>query len=500
MRQPGSADDPIFVSAQPLSSSFLQLPTYLLQFFKSSLLTRLFVLLLLLLALRLPLLWWGLPLMPVELREMLLGERLQAGARLYRDVYDSTAPLSAALAGLLELVGSRPLWLYRLLALALFTFQALRFNFVLNRADVFPERGYVTALMYLLVGSLSVSLDILSPLLLGHSFLIAGFSALLPTSREGYDNRRLFRAGFLMGVAALCYLPLALFLLLGLFAVLIFAANSFRSFLLLVCGFLFPYAVVGTFFLYTGSLPGFAQFHLRPTLSGLVAGTDGLPLPMQLRLLALPVLVLLAGLVRGFAKPPGLVFQAKFQQLMLVWALVATAVAAAGRGVAPGTLVLILPPLAYFSLYLWQKTRRPWLPELGLLVLMGAVLVLRYRAVLLLDEVLHLPTESRYAVQPSPRYQFLRGQPILVLGPDMRPYAHNRLATPYLDWRLAQADFGYLRQYEAVFRLARNFRSNTPRYLIDQRGLMPELRYKIPGVFGRYEATSTKGVYRLKVR
>ena len=80
----------------------------------------------------------------------------------------------------------------------------------------------------------------------------------------------------------------------------------------------------------------------------------------------------------------------------------------------------------------------------------------------------------------------------------MRPYVQNRLATPYLDWQLAQADFGHLNQYEAVFRLARNFRPNPPRYLIDQRDLVPELQYKIPGVFGNYEATNTKGVYRLK--
>ncbi|MBT9392197.1 hypothetical protein KLP40_03395 [Hymenobacter sp. NST-14] len=472
----------------------------MLQFFKSSLLTRLAVLLLLLLALRLPLLWWGLPLMPVELREMLLGEQLGAGAHLYRDLYDSTAPLAAALAGLLELVANRPLWLYRLLALGLLAFQALRFNFVLNRADVHPERGYVAALVYLLLGSVSTDLDILSPLLLGHTFLIAGFSALLPTSREGYDNRRLFRAGFLIGVAALCYLPLALFLLLALFAVIIFAANSFRSFLLLVCGFLFPYAVVGTFFLYTDSLPGFAQFHLRPTLSGLVAGADGLPLWVQLRLLLLPGVVLLAGLLRSFVLPPGLVFQVKFQQLMLVWLLVAALMAAAGRGTAPGTLVLLLPPLTYFSLYLWQKTQRAWVPELLLLVLVGAVLVVRYRAAFFLDNVLRLPSESRYASRPNPRYQFLKGQRLLVLGPDMGPYVQNRLATPYLSWQLAQTDFGHLNQYEAVFRLARNFRPNPPRYLIDQRGLVPELQYKIPGIFGRYEPTSTKGVYRLKAK
>lgn len=469
----------------------------MLQFFKSSLPTRLLLLLLLVLALRLPLLWWGLPLMPTELREMLLGERLNEGARLYRDLYDSTAPLAAALGGLLELVGGRPLWLYRLLALALLLFQALRFNFVLNRADALPERGYLVALTYLLLGSVSTDLDIFSPLLLGHTFLLAGFSALLPTSREGYDNRRLFRAGFLLGVAALCYLPLALFLLLGLFAVIIFAANSFRSFLLLVCGFLFPYAVVGSFFLYTDSLAGFVHFHLQPTLSGLVAGTDGLPLPVQLRLLALPGLVLVLGLLRSLVKPPGLVFQVKFQQLMLVWVLVAAAVAVAGRGVAPGTAVLLLPPAAYFSLYLWQKPARAWVPEVGLLLLMGAVLLVRYRGVFFLDTALQLPLESRYAVQPDPRTRFLQGQRLLVLGPGLRPYAHNRLASPYLDWRLAQVDFGHLDEYAAVFRLARQLGSNPPQYLIDQRNLLPELRYKLPQVFGRYQPTSTKGVYRL---
>ncbi|WP_139925114.1 hypothetical protein [Hymenobacter sp. DG01] len=470
----------------------------MLQFFKSSLPTRLFALLLLLLALRLPLLWLGIALTPVELRALLVGERLHEGALLYRDLYDSTAPLSAALFGALDVAASRPIWLYRILALVLLAFQALRFNFVLNRADVHPERGYVGALTFLLIGSLTTDLDTLSPLLLGHTFLIAALSALLPTSREGYDNRRLFRAGFLIGVGALCYLPLALFLLVGLFAVIVFAANSFRSFLLLVCGFLFPYSVVITFFLYTESLPGFAQFHLTPTLQGIVNETDGLPLWVLLRLLILPGVLLLLGVGRSFTTSLGLVFQVKFQQLMLVWVLVAVGIAAVGRGMATGTLVLLLPPLTYFSLFLWQKAQRAWVPEVLLLLVIGAVVAVRYRAVLHLEQVLQIPAEHHYAVQPNPRYAFLQGQRLLVLGPDQRPYLHNRLATPYLDWRLAGTDFGHLREYNAVFRLAQNFRESPPQYLIDQARLLPELQYKVPGIFGRYQPTNTPGVYRLK--
>lgn len=455
-------------------------------------------LLVLVLAVRLPLLWWGLPLTAGELRALLVGERLHDGALLYRDLYDATAPLAAAFFALLDVLASRPLWLYRLLALALLVTQALRLNFVLNRADAHPERGYVVALTYLLLASATTDLDALSPLLLGHTFLILGLSALLPTSREGYDNRRLFRAGFLIGVAALCYLPLAVFLLVGLFAVIIFAANSFRSFLLLLCGFGFPYAVAATFFLYNDALPAFRQFHFAPTFSGLVLGADGLPLPLQWQLLALPGTVLLLGLARSFTTSLGLVFQVKFQQMMLVWLLVAGLMAALGRGTAPGTLVLLLPPVTYFSVFLWQKAPRGWVVEALFLVVLAAVVGIRYRALLGLDMGLRFPAESRYAVQPNPRYAAVRGQRLLVLGPDLRPYLTNRPASPYLDWKLAQTDFGRLTQYAAVYRLARNLAPNPPTILIDQTNRLDELHYKIPAVFGRYQPTGTPRVYRLK--
>ncbi|GAA3938270.1 hypothetical protein [Hymenobacter algoricola] len=468
----------------------------MLRFFKSPLPSRLLLLLLLILAVRLPLLWLGVPLTAAELRAMLVGERLHEGALLYQTLYDSTAPLAALLFGALDAVAGRPLWLYRMLALTLLLFQALRLNLVLNRADVHPERGFVAALTYLVVGSLTADLDTLSPLLLGHTFIIAALSVLLPTSREGYDNRRLFRAGFLVGVAALCYLPLALFLLVGLFAVIIFAANSFRSFLLLVCGFLFPYAVAATFFLYKEALPGFSQFHLRPTLSGLVAGADGLPLFVQLRLLLIPGLVLVLALGRSFTTSLGLVFQIKFQQLMLIWLLVAVAMAAVGRGVAPGTFVLGLPPLTYFSLFLWQKARHAWMMEVLLLLLLGLVVVVRYRTLLHLEKVVHIPAEQSYAVQPNPAYAAIRQQRLLVLGPDRRPYLQNRLATPYLDWRLSQGDFGHLDEYAAVFRLSQSFAQLPPDYIIDEARLMPELQYKVPAVFGRYQLTGTPHVYR----
>jgi hypothetical protein len=469
----------------------------LLRFFKSSLPTQLLALVLLVLALRLPLVWLGLPVTAAELRALLVGERLHGGAMPYRDLYDGTAPLAAATFAALDAVLARPVWLYRMVALGLLFIQGLRLNLVFNRYDVHPERGYVAALTYLLVGSVSTDLDALSPLLLGNTFIVFALSALLPTSREGYDNRRLFRAGFLIGLGALCYLPLSLFVIVGLFAVVIFAANSFRSSLLLLCGFFFPYALVATFFFYNDALPGFVQFHLQPGLTDLIA--SGLPAGLQLRLLIVPVLVLVLALLRSLGTSLGLVFQIKFRQMMLVWLAVAGVAAAVERGAAPGALVLLLPPVAYFSLFLWQRYRQNWLLELLLLLIINSVVVLRYRAqVPRLESLLHMPAESRFGLEPDPRYVALRDQTLLILGPDDRAYFNNHPATPYLDWALSQVDFGHLNEYAAVVRVAQRMGPVPPTYLLDQSRIVPRLQQLLPGIFSAYEPTDMPGLYKRK--
>ena len=475
----------------------------MLRFFKSSLPAQLLVLLALVLALRLPLLWLGLPVSAAELRLLLLGEGVAGGAWPYRDLYDGTAPLATAGAGLLELAWNRPLLLYRATALGILLVQALRFNAVLNRADVHPERGYLAALTYLVVGSLTTDLDTLSPLLVGHTFIIFALSALIPTSREGYDNRRLFRAGFLVGLAALCYVPLAFFVGLGLFAVLIFAANSFRSALLLVCGFLSPYALVATVFLYVGALPNFEDMHVERGLRLSVAAADGLPPAVAWPLLAGAAVLLVLALLRTASTALGLVFQAKFRQLQLVWLLVALAVLAVGRGLAPGSLLLLLPPLSYFGLFLWQRLpgRAGWLSEILFVAMLGLVLVVRYRELVPgLPGLLHLPSESAFAPRPNPAYrQLVAGRSVLVLGPDRRAYLAHPAARPYLEWPLAEADFGHLNEYAAVVHIGRSLSPRMPAYILDQNQLLPRLRYLLPQQFGRYEPVpGVPGAYELK--
>ncbi|PSR55238.1 hypothetical protein AHMF7605_17850 [Adhaeribacter arboris] len=237
----------------------------MIRYFRSLLLSRLLALVLLFLAIRVPLVFWGVPLTLPELKSMVLGERMANGYLLYRDIFDNEAPLAAGIFWLIDLLTGRSVLVYRILPMILLFIQALRLNSIFNRHNVLPDRTFLPALLYLVAGSVFFELDTLTPLLLGMTFIVFSLNYLISFSKEGENNRQLFKAGFILGLGALCYLPLVLFLIVAIFAIILFASGSVRSSLLLLCGFIFPYSLVLTYYLYTNTLTNFLDFHLFPS-------------------------------------------------------------------------------------------------------------------------------------------------------------------------------------------------------------------------------------------
>jgi hypothetical protein len=136
-----------------------------------------------------------------------------------------------------------------------------------------------------------------------------------------------------------------------------------------------------------------------------------------------------------------------------------------------------------------------WLTEPLFLVLLGFSLLLRYNQVIPDNPYTSLDV-SRLAVQSGPEYELVKNARVLVLGDDFNYYAANRAATPYVNWQLAQEDFGQLDTYYAIFKVLRNVSASRPDYIIDQARLLPELQYKAPTEFLRYERLGNTAVYR----
>lgn len=468
----------------------------MISYFRSILPSRVILLILLFLGLQLPLVLLGIPPTAPELLHMLVGERLADGYSMYSQIYDNTAPLSAGVFWLLDVLAGRSFLAYRLTAMLLLLLQAMLLNSTLNRHNVYSSKNYLPALVYLVLGSLSFEYNMLTPLLIGNTFLILALPYIVTLSREGYDNNRLFVGGFILGLAAMSFLPLALFLLVGVMSVVFFASNTFRSVLLMLCGFAFPYAVLLTYYFYTGTAQDFAELHLLRPWQLQVAFLR--PPADVAKLMAIPALVLLLALLSTAGLPQRLVFQVKFQQLMWVWLLVSLLVIFTRDEISVATFIIVLPPIAYFSQFFFTSGRKAWILNTVFLVMLAGVLVLRYRLLLginhylLLDESPLLLPEKDIARVP------MQGSQVLVLGTDISYYIHNKPVTPYINWPLAQRHFGKLDEYQAIFSIHGNLSREQPAYIIDKAGLMEELSYKLPDVFGKYEQTQQPDVYRLK--
>lgn len=465
----------------------------MISYFKRILLSRLLALVLLFLAIRIPLILLGIPVTLPELKYMVLGERLSEGFVLYRDVYDTTAPLSAVLFWLLDVIFGRNILVYRSLAAFLLFLQGMRLNATFNYHAVLPEKTYLPALLYFLFGSIFFELDTLSPLLIGLTFLVFALTYLLTPPKEGISNPNMFKAGFLLGIAALCHLPLMLFVALAFFAAIFFAFNAFRSFLLLVCGFLFPYSVVFTFFLYAGALPNFIQYNLLSAWDFRVVLL--LPALDLLKILTLPLLALAFFIFYGITRVPGLNYHLKVFQLMLLWIPLALVVVVTGQHISTISWLVFLPALAYFGTYFFLRSRSLWLTEPLFLVLLGITLLLRYNQIIPDNPYTRLDV-SRLAVQSGPDYELVKNARVLVLGEDFNYYAANKAATPYVNWQLAQEDFGHLDTYYAIFKVMRNISASRPDYIIDEARLLPELQYKAPKEFMRYQRIGETRVYQ----
>jgi hypothetical protein len=476
-----------------------------LRFFNRNLPSRLFFALLLLLAIRVPL-WWfqAAPLTLNELRQQVMGERLAGGATLYQSLFTVEAPLAAYLWALLAWLGGRGILLYRLVAVGLLLAQAVYFNGLLHRRGALAERGWLPAFLYGLVGGVWFELDALTPALWGQSFLLLAFGNLTATSREGYDNRNLFQAGLLLGVAGLCYAPLLLFMPVALVAIIFFAANAFRSSLLIIVGVLFPYAVLATAYFYAGTLGVFISQHLQAEQLWPFQPIALIPRTLTVKVLAIPLALLVIAVLRSLERGGQLNYQVRFRQVMLAWLGTAGLIVAAGSSFSPALLLFFLPPLAYFGPALVGRNRHAWVNEALFLASVVGMLAIRYAQPLHLTAWLPAPPVMLLAVVPPGQAdpaQGVRGQRLLLIGnADLRAYLFNTHASPYFDWQLAEADFNALNTYSALYRLNQNFRRDRPTYLLDpQQRYVPTLRKRLPGAFGGYEPLRP-GVWRLAER
>jgi hypothetical protein len=444
---------------------------------------RLILVALLLLLIRLPFLWEGAPMILPELKGMLIGEKLAQGATMYSEIWDNTGILAAAVYWFLHELFGKALWAYHLLAMLLVFQQAILFNAILFKRGLLNEKNYVAAAVYVLVFATGFDMLTLTPELISLSLLLLLARNVFYLNEEASDEA-ILKTGFYLGIVSLLHLPNILFLGFVILGFLVFRTPTLRHYLLLFYGLGLAWGLVGLYYFWNNSWQALVSNYMLAYgfSTKLLGNWQGLVV-----LLLLPTTITLVAVVGTLTSRRFINFQVNSQILMIIWLMTAAIAGFWGDGFALYKLVIGIPAIAFFiTQMLLLIQRRIWAEVI--FIGLGVGLSLTAYVVLYPNEQLTIrDTYSRLVVHTNEQ---LKGQKMLVLGDQLQIYGQASVATPYLNWALAQRHFNRLDHYDVVAAVYHNFTHDPPQVIIDPDGLAPQLFKKLPLLKARYRAVA----------
>ncbi|MCG8309990.1 MAG: hypothetical protein MI975_21520 [Cytophagales bacterium] len=433
-----------------------------------------------------------------ELGWMIVGERINEGAMLYVDIWDDIGPLSAWVFGIIDLAFGRSPFALKIIGLFLFFLQIFFLNYISLKHKMYNENNYLPALFYGLLGIVFFNVTVLSPQLMGLTFVLFSINHLFNhiETRNKTDGN-LLNIGIYIGAAALFYLPYLIFMFVHIMSLLFFTNTLRRRYLLLLYGASIPFTICWLFYIWKSDTQNFFghfvhSLFVQNSFDYLSANNLLLLGGITLFFFGIASFRILSGF--GFT-----VFQVRIQKIMF-FAFVVCFFKYLLYAESDGySLVMFFPWTAFFLSHFFLKVKNSLKRELSFVLYFLSVLALylgttfhifNFHEILSFDKLIVDTSSEKYAEMESKK--------TLVLGPDPRPYAFSRQATPYFNWKLSKEQLENLNYYDNLEEVDKNLRNDMPDVIIDQIGLVPKLFDRIPRIGAEYEQVNEEIYRRIK--
>ena len=141
---------------------------------------------------------------PWEIKNYLIGQKLNQGFRLYKDIRDNTGPFATGFYQLLDLLAV-PLSYNPYIAFGLISFQAYLFHQTITSFDLMPKLGGLAFCTYLLLFHLCIEFKVPDPALIGLSFLLLAWKEIIQQQKTLLVNDRVFLVGIYLATATLFF-------------------------------------------------------------------------------------------------------------------------------------------------------------------------------------------------------------------------------------------------------------------------------------------------------
>lgn len=446
--------------------------------------------LLLLIVLRAPYWFMDLPLLQAELVWTLIGERMAAGHSMYVGIIDDTGPFSAGVYWLIHLVAGRSVVAFHLAAGALLLFQIAFFNSLLIQYKAFEDNTYIPALVMTILLGFSYDFLILSPALMGTTFILLSLGQLFShTVRHQEHPESVLLVGIFGGTALCFHFPLVAFLPFIVVAGIAISGFTFQQLLLCLAGYLLPFCLCAVYYFWmdgSGSfLAGFVFARNFADHNLLINYSD-----MAL-LLAWPLAFTFLGFMLITLMKRLTVNQQKQHQLIVLFLVFSVFSLFFTNKLAPYQLIVMVPGMAFFISQIFptfnnKRVRATVFNIYFLGICLTGYGWAYYR--------IKPRTLDHYTLNPAEKHEITRNSNVIVLGNDLAYYQEASLAGPYLNFRLSEPIFRNPDQ-KNLTDVYLSFCKEKPEYVIDEEGAFAEIIQYLPKLQEDYSPVRA-GIYK----
>jgi hypothetical protein len=286
-------------------------------------------------------------------------------------VDDNGLPLNQWLFGMLYAL---PVFVQALIAVLLVSAEAIYLNMILNKYEVVFKTSFLPALMYVLLMSFAMPVIFLHRIIIVNVLMIIALNRTFSIFKNDATASPIFDSCFLIAVASLIYFPAVVFLLLFFIALLILRPFHKRDWMIALTGFALPYFFLGVYFFWNDSFQKFSEFIFSKTKLNVFEPGFIIQNPFLILLSFLLVLLVLsiAKLRINFYKNS--IRTRGNQQIVIFYFIIATLSSLMLRGIPMVHFTLLAIPLSvFFGYYFVSLTKKLWLVEFALWVMMGLV-------------------------------------------------------------------------------------------------------------------------------
>lgn len=277
--------------------------------------------------------------------------------------------------GLLKL----PMWFTAILSISLAIAQTLLLNHVLNKHEVLYKSSYLPGLLYAILLAFNKDVTMLHPVLCFNFIFIFILDKLLQLFKNPEPVASVFDCGLLIGISSLFYLPSIIYYLFFLVGIIVIRTFNAREFIISLIGFLLPFFFYATYlYWYDGLLPFAKTFLSHFGNFKLIYAFKVTP---QLFFFSIFTGILL---VWSMLQMRGNYFKNAIktrlsQQLMFILLIFGMLTLFIVKDIELYHFTVLAAPVAAFTgYYFLSATRRAWIAEIILWMLIGIVIWSRF--------------------------------------------------------------------------------------------------------------------------